>query len=372
MKFTTSTWVAIGLVVLLAGWLATSSFHKQPETVDQTPVARSNEVKPAVRILTQYSTPIAKEIVFQGMTEASRSLIIKAEVAGRVIEVNAKKGSQINYLDSIANLHQRDLLAQEKKAKALIKQYELEYQGAQRLINQGHAAQTRLAEALAELEGARADFKRANFVLEAIRIRAPFAALLEDVYVEVGELVLEGQDIAKLVDYSPYLIVGNLSEMEVKNVSIGQKGIAKLITGEEVHGVIRYVASTADEATRTFRIEMEIENQDPVKPISGGVTAQLFLELDKQEAHYISPALLNLNHKGKLGVKVLDTDDRVAFLPIDVSRADARGMWVTGLPHKVKLITVGQGFVEPGALVTALEQAPVISHQLPSKPEVTP
>jgi multidrug efflux system membrane fusion protein len=44
-------------------------------------------------------------------------------------------------------------------------------------------------------------------------------------------------------------------------------------------------------------------------------------------------------------------DGRVAFYPVEVVRTEMNGVWVTGLPNTVNLITVGQGFVRAGETV---------------------
>jgi multidrug efflux system membrane fusion protein len=50
-------------------------------------------------------------------------------------------------------------------------------------------------------------------------------------------------------------------------------------------------------------------------------------------------------------VKTVNSDDVVAFYPIEVVKAQISGIWVTGLPEKVNVITVGQGFVNVGETV---------------------
>jgi multidrug efflux system membrane fusion protein len=37
-------------------------------------------------------------------------------------------------------------------------------------------------------------------------------------------------------------------------------------------------------------------------------------------------------------------------------RKDLNGVWVTGLPHTLTLITLGQGFVQEGEAVTAVKK----------------
>ncbi len=69
--------------------------------------------------------------------------------------------------------------------------------------------------------------------------------------------------------------------------------------------------------------------------------------------HYVSPALLSLSSRDEIGVKSVDDDGNVVFHPVEVVRTGADGVWVTGLPTRVRVITVGQGFVREGDRVEA-------------------
>ena len=43
----------------------------------------------------------------------------------------------------------------------------------------------------------------------------------------------------------------------------------------------------------------------------------------------------------------------VVFHSVDIVRTGVDGVWVTGLPERVRVITVGQGFVREGDRVEA-------------------
>jgi multidrug efflux system membrane fusion protein len=50
-------------------------------------------------------------------------------------------------------------------------------------------------------------------------------------------------------------------------------------------------------------------------------------------------------------VKTVTDQDVVKFYPITVVQAQVDGIWVTGLPETVNVITVGQGFVNNDEVV---------------------
>jgi len=46
----------------------------------------------------------------------------------------------------------------------------------------------------------------------------------------------------------------------------------------------------------------------------------------------------------------------VVFYPVTIIRTTQQGAWVTGLPQKVGIITLGQGFVRAGDKVKAISE----------------
>ena len=67
--------------------------------------------------------------------------------------------------------------------------------------------------------------------------------------------------------------------------------------------------------------------------------------------------MLSLDASGEIGIKSVDDDSIVSFYPIELLRTESDGVWVSGLPDKVKIITQGQGFVNAGEPVTEVPAA---------------
>ena len=124
-----------------------------------------------------------------------------------------------------------------------------------------------------------------------------------------------------------------------------------------MEGKIRYVAPIADEATRTFRVELEVDNS--AGEFRGGVTAELMIPAETIFAHKISPSLLTLDDEGNLGIKTVNETGQVEFFPADIAMSSNEGVWVAGLPHSASIITVGQGFVNAGSFVDSIPEVEI-------------
>jgi len=89
------------------------------------------------------------------------------------------------------------------------------------------------------------------------------------------------------------------------------------------------------------------------------MTAEIALPLSEVMAHRVSPSVLTLSDAGEIGVKAVGPDDRVVFHPVDIVDTDNAGMWITGLPDEVTLITVGQEYVGQGETVRSVPESAI-------------
>ena len=126
---------------------------------------------------------------------------------------------------------------------------------------------------------------------------------------------------------------------------------ARLATGTEVRGLVTFLSRSADPATRTFRVEIQVPNSDLA--ISDGQTAEIIISSDGQPAHLLPQSALTLDNDGRLGVRTVDATNQVRFAEVQVVRDTIDGIWVAGLPEQADVIIVGQEYVIDGVEVIA-------------------
>ncbi|MEM9063847.1 MAG: efflux RND transporter periplasmic adaptor subunit, partial [Pseudomonadota bacterium] len=202
-----------------------------------------------------------------------------------------------------------------------------------------------------------AELRRAELDIDNMNIRAPFDGALQERHVEIGDFVSSGDPIATYVDDRSIIVTASVSEFDAQYVERGEEASARLATGEQVDGVIRYVAPVADAATRTFTVELVVDNAD--SELRAGMTAELMIPGERIFAHKISPSLLTLDDQGNVGVKIINEEGIVEFFEADIALSTNEGVYIAGLPTAVNLITVGQGFVSEGAFAEGILESEV-------------
>ncbi len=354
--------LAFVFAVVAAVWVASGQLGTdgEPEetdaaeaTVGGASVADADEPV-GVRVGQRVARARSRDLVLRGRTEASRWVDIKAETKGRVAEVVAREGARVGRGDTIVRLAMEDRAEKLAEAEARVRQRQIEFDAARSLRRKGFRSETRLAEAAADLDAAIAHVARISVDIDRTEIGAPFAGVIETRDVELGDFVEPGDVIARVVDEDPYLVVGQVSELDVGLLEEGDTGVARLADGETVEGRVRYIGSIAETATRTFRVELEIPNR--ARALRGGVTAEIRIPVESVQAHFLSPALLTLDDEGVLGVRTVNGDAVVEFKPVSVFAAEPDGVWVTGLPPTATVITVGQEFVRHGQTVRPIPE----------------
>ncbi len=317
-----------------------------PDTLVEAPPATS------VRVATSVATPHSLELTLTGQTAAERIVALSAQTRGRVETVEVREGDFIEAGDLIATLAPDDRMERLEQARSSVRLREIEYEAASRLAESGWQSEAAEAEALAQLDRARSDLAAIRLDIERTRIKAPISGVLEELDIEEGAVVYTGaaaDAIGRIVDLDPITVVGFVSETRVASLETGIRGMVTLATGETVTGVVRYIARTADEQTRTYRIELDIPN--PQHTIRAGMTTLVKLPLATVPSHFLSPSILSLDDSGTLGVKIISEESTVRFLPVTIISAEADGYHVAGLPEQVTLITVGHEFVTDGEAV---------------------
>ncbi len=136
---------------------------------------------------------------------------------------------------------------------------------------------------------------------------------------------------------------------------VGDTAEVKLITGEKLSGKIRFVAKTASQTTRTYRVEVELPNGDGSIP--DGISAEVAIPVKATAAARVPRSALTIASTGDIGVRTVGEDGTVAFNRVSMIEDEQNYMWVAGIRDGARVIVQGQDFVREGQTVEAVAAA---------------
>jgi multidrug efflux system membrane fusion protein len=338
------------ILVFVVGWIASGVVGGRHHATTGA-LAKTSDL-PTVQVMTIEASKRDAMLTVRGRTEALHAVDVRAEVDGMVQTIHFDKGDKVKAGAVLCELKINDKGAKLDESRALVSQRSKEYSAARNLAAKGYVSETQAKQAAAAMEAAQADQRTQEIALENTKIRAPFDGIVDDRYVNQGDYMRIGDKCELVIAPEPFLAVGTVSEHDVASLKLGDPAGATLVTGQNVEGTIRFIAQRADAATRTFRVEVQLPNPDA--KLRDGVSADIKIPVRQVTAQKISSGILVLDDNGVYGVRVV-SHGIVHFMPVQIVSDDPDGMWVSGLPDHVTVITVGQQFVNEGARVVPVE-----------------
>jgi multidrug efflux system membrane fusion protein len=344
---------ALGLVAATGLWIA-SGYLIPHESAESQAALRVGEAKAEKRFrVTVVDTNVishSRKLMLSGRTEALRKVVAFARTNGLLQELKVHRGSHVKAGDVIAVLSDDAREAQVQMAKALLAQRNTELAAKRRLLATNAIPKLDIDLLEAQQKAAEASLASA----EAERDRGVITAPWDGVITEVSEVgtsafAFAGKEIAQIVGLDPMLAVVEVSERKIGNVKPGDAAEVKLVSGQIREGRIRYVSKSAMPATRTYRVEIELPNADFAIP--DGITAEVTIPLSPMPATRVPRSALVVSSAGDIGVRSVDPQSKVGFVPVTIVEDDQRAMWLGGVPDGARVIVQGQDFVREGNLV---------------------
>ena len=342
-------WLAAIILIAVTGWMLSGTPAAAEAPPERLQTNRQVSLT-QVAVATPRSQLVNRTLDLSAHSEPNRTVMLKSEIRARVSSLHKRRGELVRAGDLLVTLDARDWPDRVRQAKANLHQREIEQQGVMALRQRGLANEAAEAQAITAVANARAELKNAELQLAATQIRAPFDGVLNDRLVEVGDFLKDGTAVAEVIDLDPMVISAQLPEQHLRYVTHNMNASARFADSTEVTGKIRYISRSANEATRTFRIELEVPNPGQ-QALSSGTTAKLMLPLGEQMLHHVSPSLLVLDETGRMGLKAVNAQQQVVFIAVELAGADQAGAWLSGVPTDARVITRGQGYVHVGETV---------------------
>lgn len=348
-----SVGIALGACVALVVWMA-SGMVMRDNNVEEMSDLNAGTASQAVdnRVLVEVTDMQAEEItsyiIANGSAVPDREVLLRAETSGQIDEILVSEGSYVDAGSVIMRIKMDDRVIREEQATINLQEKQRLYEAQANLHERGFVSSTELDTALTQLKLAEVELERIQLEIEKTYIRAPFSGYIEENLVDLGEYVGLGNELTRIVDNDPLVVNTYVSQSDVEFLALGVESKVEMINGRETTGQIRYISPRANEATRTFRVEIAVPNTEDLRAGSSVIAR---IPRKQVKAHYLSAGLLTLNEAGDIGIKTVNYEGVVEFYLAKIEASDVNGMWISGLPEVARIITAGQGFAAIGEAV---------------------
>jgi multidrug efflux system membrane fusion protein len=362
---------AVLVLIGFAGWTATGEFSSvgsaAPAASDKTEEAAAPAAPVrTVAVVTPPRVMHARAIRLSGQTEADKRAVLATRVAGVIGSLPVRQGDRVKAGDIIMTLDAEEKTAAVTSAKQVLVQREAEWKAMQRLVKTGNTPKLQADNARSALEAARSQLEAAQAELDRNEVKAPFDGLVDRVTVELGSAVMQGAEIATILDLDPIVGRGEVSERDLGHLKIGDRAEVRLVDGKTVEGAIRYISRDASAQTRTFRIEVAIPNEQGTLP--AGMTAEIVLRAAPTDAVILPRSVVTLSARGDIGIRSVDKDNKVVFHAIDLVDDTPNGLVLGGIPADARIIVAGQDLVAEGDVVNPVPADAALLGKLTGQP----
>jgi membrane fusion protein, multidrug efflux system len=348
---------AAAITIGLTAWMASPYYMPKlmGEAAPAPEEAKTEEVKAEaavpfkVRVRKYTASMRSAEVSARGITDASRRVEARARTEGVIVEQNFAEGQSVKAGDVLCKLDMGARQTQLAQAKAALASAERDYGATQKLSKRNYATDAQLFSQRASVDAAKTAVEQLEWDISWLDIKSTVDGVLVEKPAEAGSLLSPGGLCGTVSVLDPVIVATQVSERYIPYLHEGMTAKAKLATGQSVEGKVRNIGKSADLATRTFKVELEVAN--PNGQIRAGVTADLAVGLPPLPAHKLPASVLGLDDAGEFGVRLLNSDNTTKFMPVQMIAQETDGMWVGGLPAEITVVTTGQDFVRDGEKV---------------------
>jgi len=217
-----------------------------------------------VRVQTVEPTPFAETLKVTGYIEALDDITLSTEEGGVLQEWLVPKGRRVAAGQLIGRLKGDMLGAQRDAAEANFRAAELTYLKQREVFKEQAISELQLKTSEYTRDAAKAQAELARARLERTQIVSPVNGILDNRFIEAGELAPPGSPVARVVRLDRVKAVLLVPERYAGTIARGAK-VEVMVTaypGEAFSGTITYVGAAVIPDNRSIPIEISLINPD--------------------------------------------------------------------------------------------------------------
>lgn len=330
----------IWAVALLAVMASCSEQKKQMAVVEE---------KPQVRLETVNVQPVAQTQEFTATVDADVVNNISPSVVLRIDKILVEVGDRVQAGQLLAEMDRSNLI----QSKTQLDNIQLEYDRQLALYEVGGTSKQLLDAQQVQLDVARTSYENLK---ENTQLISPIDGIVTARNYDNGDMYSAGKPLLTVQKIVPVKLMIHVSEGFYTQVKEGMpvKIHLDVYKDETFTGKVSLIYPTIDAATRTFPVEITLDNKDMrVRP---GMFARVTIDFGT-ERRVVLPDLAVVKQTGSGDRYVyVYNDGKVDFVKVELGRrTDTRYEVLSGVPDGARVVVAGQSRLYDGAEVTVVE-----------------
>lgn len=349
--------VAVGIGLMVVAGSGTLYFKTKADAMQQLPQIDQTEAAVVVDVYRVIARQRALRFEARGILEGIQETTVSAEVDGVVLSKPVHEGQRVKQGDLLCQIdptfHELALqqaLARLDGAKAdlnnaeavLAKVRELELSNTTELELKQHTSKRDQAKAAENLAAAEVEQMRER--LARCRIVSPIAGVVSRVFFEEGELLPPMAPAVDIVNDDQMKLMVQLPDFEASQIEPNTRVTvtSPARPGETFIGVVHTIFPKADPSTRRIPIEVRIKN--PAGKLRSGLFVNCVIESDSTSARLLAPTHAVRHEFGTKYCYIAEPNS-------DTYIVRRRAITTTPLPGSVNLLEIRAGLQENELLI---------------------
>jgi len=297
-----------------------------------------------------------------GQVEAIQAIELRPDVEGRVVEIPATEGAEVAEGAPLVRIDDQELKAQVAKAEA---DRDLARQALARtrdLLAQRASSASDLEKAEATARSSQAELDLLSIRLARTTVRAPFAGVVGQRFVSLGDYVTTGSKLVTLQTVNPQRVAFTVPERYASRLRRGQRVAFRVasLPGQEFEGAVDFVDPVVQLPARTILIKAVVPNGR--RQLHAGMFAEARLATETRPRAVVVPEDALLPLQGAFFVWVAK-DGKATRRQVGIGvRTPGFVEIKSGVDAAEQVVVGGQERLYEGAplMVTVVERAPVV------------
>ena len=311
-------------------------------TVENSQNTQAGDVRAVnVKVAKLGTSSLTEHVLAYGVTKAQKVITYSAEIAGKLEYLSVDLGDRVKSGQTLARIDFKTLQAQAEQAQIGYELASNTYERLGALKDEDLISQQRLDETRSNMLSAKAGLAIAEANAKKARVVSSHSGIVARKFVERSEFVAPGTPLLMVVDYSTIIVEASLAETQVASVRRGAQVEVEIdALNERFKGTVETIIPTADSASKTFTLRVNIKNKD--LRILIGMSATVRISAQTLDGIIVVPQSAVVEEQGERSVFIAK-NGKAEKRSVQLGATDGENVAIlTGVSQGESLIVMGQ------------------------------